>query len=184
MTIEVIYRIDRPFAPGVVEAYGEPDMGWYEWRIIEGDRDEIRKGGGKVLADSGKHGSYGQQYGSPALALRDGLNHDEPPEPRAPAVVPISWVPGRDAGSENLTQVWRSQETLRDMATELVKEVANAKIQRRVMNPDHPNGRLGMIYTDERTATTEHIAQVLNDAADKLLIFAHHITEQAPKDPQ
>lgn len=77
MTTEVIYRIDRPFASGVVEVYGEPDMGWYEWRIIEGDRAEIRKGGGKVLEDSGRHSSYGMQYGSPAIALRDGINRDD-----------------------------------------------------------------------------------------------------------
>jgi len=169
MTIETIHRIDRPIGDGVIEVYGEPDMGWYEARIIER---------GEIIHDTGRHGSYGMQYGSAAIALRDALNHDEPPEPQASAVVPISWVPGRDAGSENLAQVWRSQEILRGMATELVEEVANAKIQRRVMNPDHPNGRLGMIYTDERTATTEHVAQVLNDAADTLLTYAHNMTEQ------
>ncbi len=112
-----------------------------------------------------------------APVSRCALSYDEPPEPQAPAVVPISWVPGRDAGSENLTQVWRSQEILRGMAAELVNEVYNAKIQRRVMNPDHPNGRLGMIYTDKRTAASEHIAQVLNDAADKLLMYSHEMTD-------
>lgn len=73
MTIEVIYRIDRPFDGGVIEVYGEPDMGWYEWRIVSR---------GEVIADSGKRGSYGQQYGSPAVALRDALNYDEPPLPQ------------------------------------------------------------------------------------------------------
>jgi len=67
MTIEVIYRIDRPFADGVIEVYGEPDMGWYEWRILSR---------GEILADSGKVGTYGMQYGSPAVALRDGINAD------------------------------------------------------------------------------------------------------------
>ncbi|SFU98458.1 hypothetical protein [Halomonas korlensis] len=76
MTIEVIHRIERPYAEGVVEAYGERDMGWYEWRIIEGDRDSIRQGGGKMLADSGDHGSFGMQYGSASLALRDALIWD------------------------------------------------------------------------------------------------------------
>ncbi|WP_075882071.1 hypothetical protein [Vreelandella massiliensis] len=99
-------------------------------------------------------------------------------ERRQPAVVPISWVPGRDASSENLTQVNRTADIVRALASDLIDEAANAKIQRRVMNPDHPNGRLGMMYTDERTAVAEQVAQVLNDAANKLRTVADDITEK------
>lgn len=79
MSIEVVYRIDRACSNGVVEVYGEPDMGWYEWRIIKGDAKAIQQGRGEILADSGKLGAFGTQYGSATIALRDGLNHDEPP---------------------------------------------------------------------------------------------------------
>ncbi len=64
MTIETIHRIDRPFADGTIEVYGEPDMGWYEWRIVER---------GAVIQDTGRHGSYGMQYGSAGIALRPEL---------------------------------------------------------------------------------------------------------------
>ncbi|MBZ9540516.1 hypothetical protein [Modicisalibacter tunisiensis] len=64
MSTEVLHRIDRPFANGVIEVYGEPDMGWYEWRILER---------GAVIHDTRDAG-----YGSPGIALRDALNHDEP----------------------------------------------------------------------------------------------------------
>ena len=73
MTIETLHRIDRPFAEGTIEVYGEPDMAWYEWRIIQR---------GEVLEDTGKHGAYGMQYGSAGIALRDALNYDEPPLPQ------------------------------------------------------------------------------------------------------
>ena len=158
MTIEVIHRIDRPFSDGTIEVYGEPDMGWYEWRILER---------GEVLHDTRAAG-----YGSASLALRDALNHDEPPEP--PPVVPISWVPGRDASSENLMQAHRLLDLLRGVATDLVTEAHDAKIQRRA----NTNGRLGMIYTSERTATAQYAAQVLNDAADKMLTYSHKLTKE------
>ena len=67
MTTEVIHRIDRPFAEGAIEVYGLRDMGAYEWRVVYA---------GKVLHDTGKQGAYGQQYGSPAVALRDAINWD------------------------------------------------------------------------------------------------------------
>lgn len=68
MTIETLHRIDRPFAEGTIEVYGEPDMGWYEWRIVSR---------GEIIHDTCDAG-----YGSPALALRDALNYDEPPLPQ------------------------------------------------------------------------------------------------------
>lgn len=70
MSAEVIHRIDRAYAEGVIEVYGEPDMGWYEWRILER---------GAVIHDTRDAG-----YGSPAIALRDALNHDEPPQAASP----------------------------------------------------------------------------------------------------
>lgn len=171
MTIEVIYRIDRPFADGVVEVYGEPDMAWYEWRIIEN---------GKTLHDTGRADGYGMgtQYGSPGIALRDALNHAEPPAEELALVTPISWVPGRDATSENLGQVNRLADAMLSMATALMDETTNAKIQRRVMNPDHPNGRLGMIYTDSRTQHAERVIHVLNKAADELRDLASQEAQQ------
>nr|WP_163503970.1 hypothetical protein [Halomonas socia] len=63
--IDVIHRIDRPFAVGVIEIYGDPNMGWWEWRMLER---------GAVIHDTKEAG-----YGSPGIALRDALNHDEPP---------------------------------------------------------------------------------------------------------
>ncbi len=67
MATEVVYRIDRPYGNGTIEVYGEPDMGWYEWRILER---------GEIIHDSGRHGQSGMQYGSAAIALRDALIHD------------------------------------------------------------------------------------------------------------
>lgn len=69
--IEVLYRVDRPSGSlGVIEVYGEPSMGWYEWRV---------KVSGGVIYDTARYGSYGMQYGSASIALRDALNYDEPP---------------------------------------------------------------------------------------------------------
>lgn len=69
--IEVIYRADRPSGShGVIEVYGGPAMGWYEWRI---------KDRGSLILDTARRGSFGMQYGSASIALRDALNEDEPP---------------------------------------------------------------------------------------------------------
>jgi len=64
MTTEVIYRIACPFRAADIEVYGDPAMGWYEYRIVAK---------GTVERDTGRHGSYGMQYGSPEIALRDAL---------------------------------------------------------------------------------------------------------------
>lgn len=54
-----IYNIAQPYSNGRVIVYGEADMGWYDY----------------VLVDS--HGltetRSNLQYGSPEIALRDGL---------------------------------------------------------------------------------------------------------------
>lgn len=69
--IEVIYRADRPSGGhGVIEVYGDPAMGWYEWRI---------KDRGSLILDTALRGGFGMQYGSASIALRDALNEDEPP---------------------------------------------------------------------------------------------------------
>jgi hypothetical protein len=65
MTIDILHHIDRVFADDTIEVYGEPDMGWYEWRILSR---------GEIVEDSGNAG-----YRSPTLALRDALNWDAPP---------------------------------------------------------------------------------------------------------
>lgn len=54
------HRIDRPYENGVIEVVGSEQ---YEWRILTE--------GGTVIADSGDAG-----YGSPAVALRDGIDAD------------------------------------------------------------------------------------------------------------
>lgn len=60
-TMTVIYTIPVPFqGDDLIEVYGQPDMGWYEWRVITPN--------GKILHDSKNMG-----YGSPGIALRDAL---------------------------------------------------------------------------------------------------------------
>lgn len=167
------YRQENPdHQGGVVLIYQCEAYGW---------KDQLRD------PQSEQPGTYAVAEDGNAWVAVGGNNYDgaerweaiqgEPSERSQPAVIPISWVPGRDATSENLAQTHRSLDILRGMATDLIDEAANAKIQRSVMNPDHPKGRLGMMYTDERTATAEHIAKVLNEAADKLLDHAYTLTE-------
>lgn len=57
--ITVIYTIPVPFSASDIEVYGEADMGWYEWRVVQD---------GKVLRDTKNLG-----YGSAGIALRDAL---------------------------------------------------------------------------------------------------------------
>lgn len=58
---EVLYSIPVPYSMGdeVVEVYVDPDMGWYEWRVVRGSR---------VLHDSKNLG-----YGNCGIAMRDAL---------------------------------------------------------------------------------------------------------------
>lgn len=57
----VLYSIPSPYDGRFrVEVYGEPDMGWYEWRMVGAD--------GRTQRDSKDRG-----YGSPEIALRDAL---------------------------------------------------------------------------------------------------------------
>jgi hypothetical protein len=62
MAIKTIYEIPAPYTDNMITVYGEPDMGWYEWRVT--------KPNGHVIEDSHNH-----QYGSPGVALRDALNY-------------------------------------------------------------------------------------------------------------
>jgi hypothetical protein len=74
VAITVIYRINYPYSPTArIEVYGEGDMGWYEWRVLDK---------GAVLRDTGRdNNGSGIGYGSPEIALRDALNDAAPPEP-------------------------------------------------------------------------------------------------------
>lgn len=61
MSVIVFYRVPVPYSmdDSVIEVYGEADMGWYEWRVVEG---------GRVKRDTKSQG-----YGSAEICLRDAL---------------------------------------------------------------------------------------------------------------
>ncbi len=60
--MKTIYSIPAPYTVGgLIEVYGEPENGWYEWRIIDG---------GRTVRDTG---AEGRQYGNAEIALRDAL---------------------------------------------------------------------------------------------------------------
>lgn len=68
-TTTIIYNIPVPYSMGdrMIEVYGDPEMGWYEWRVQAGYRTE---------QDTGSEGSgsfRGRMYGSAEIALRDAL---------------------------------------------------------------------------------------------------------------
>lgn len=170
MPDNTLHRIERPYASGVIEIYREPEMGWYEWRIMNA---------GTPLHDTGTlangDGTLGYRYGSPGIALRDALNHDEPP--RKPTLIKrIEWLPTRDAADDNLVQVNLLADTVKEIAEELAKASVNAKAQRSTRNPDHATGRLAMIYLDERTGTTDELADEMNTTAARLRDMAHRLT--------
>ncbi|MCA1770429.1 MAG: hypothetical protein LC652_10980 [Halomonas sp.] len=170
MPDDTIHRIERPYASGVLEVYREPQRGWYEWRIVDN---------GQTLHDSGTlsndDGTVGAMYGSPGIALRDALNHDEPPR-KPPLVKRIEWLPTCDALSDNLAQVDLLADTVKGLAAELAKASVNAKAQRSSRNPDHAAGRLAMIYLDERTRTTDELADEMNATAARLSEMAHRLS--------
>ena len=68
--ITTFYSIPAPYSMNgdtMIEVYGDGNMGWYEWRVLAGD---------KVQQDTGTEGSShlrGRQYGSAEVALRDAL---------------------------------------------------------------------------------------------------------------
>lgn len=72
----VLYSVDHPgHLDGRIEVYGEPDMGWYEWRVIVGPL---------VKQDTGRDdGGLGRGYGTAAIALRDALNTEIPDPQRS-----------------------------------------------------------------------------------------------------
>lgn len=58
--MKTIYTIPSPDSgDSVIEVYGDPDNGWYEWRIVSGKR---------VVRDSSN-----MMYGQAEIALRDAL---------------------------------------------------------------------------------------------------------------
>lgn len=66
MSETTIYEIPAPDSMDrVIKIYGDGEMGWYEYRVLDGT--------GRVLVDTGTEGSYGRQYGQAEVALRDAL---------------------------------------------------------------------------------------------------------------
>lgn len=60
-TETILYTVPTPFGVDeFIDVYGQPDMGWYEWRV--------RTAAGVVLRDTKNHG-----YGNAEIALRDAL---------------------------------------------------------------------------------------------------------------
>ncbi len=68
-TTTLIHRVAVPYSMGdrMIEVYGDPEMGWYEWRVLDGQRTE------KDTGTEGIGKSRGRMYGSPEIALRDAL---------------------------------------------------------------------------------------------------------------
>lgn len=59
-TTTTIYKIPAPYSKDrMIEVYGDPDNGWYEWRVVTA---------GRIERDTKEEG-----YGSPEIALRDAL---------------------------------------------------------------------------------------------------------------
>lgn len=56
---EQFYNIQQPYTEGRIIVYGERDMGWYDYVIVDSN------GLTQSRSDKG--------YGSPEIALRDGL---------------------------------------------------------------------------------------------------------------
>lgn len=170
---DTVHRLERPYASGVIEVYREPSMGWYEWRIVDD---------GQVLHDSGTQanhdGTRGAMYGVAGIALRDALNHDEPP--RQPAVVePVEWLPTRSASRDNLAQLERLMATVQALADTLASTSADAKAKRSTRNPDHAEGRLAMIYYDERTRLHDELADTMTTAAERLRALAERLSRES-----
>lgn len=66
-TTTLIHTIQHPYDwNAIIEVYGNPDMGWYEWRIINVE--------GTILKDTKNQG-----YGQAAIALRDALIYSTTP---------------------------------------------------------------------------------------------------------
>ncbi len=56
----VFYRVTAPYSEDTIEVYGEPDMGWYEWRLVTPKQEVIRD-------------TKNQGYGCAEIAQRDAL---------------------------------------------------------------------------------------------------------------
>ena len=66
MSTTTLYKIPTPYSMGspFIELDGEPENGWYEWRVLDA---------GGVGLDTGTEGTAGRQYGNAEIALRDAL---------------------------------------------------------------------------------------------------------------
>ena len=60
--MKTIYRIPHPYSNAAqgacIEVFGEPDMGWYDWHVIDAR--------GNITQSD-------ETYGNPEIALRDAL---------------------------------------------------------------------------------------------------------------
>lgn len=70
---KVVYSVPVPYAvrDEVIEVYGDPEMGWYEWRVVWRGRVI----GTLRVMDSVLHDTRDTGYGCAEIALRDALVH-------------------------------------------------------------------------------------------------------------
>lgn len=105
-------------------------------------------------------------------ALHDTLSEALPPSttgtPTPPGPTRIAWQAGADARQENVAQAQSLARSLRRMAAALEEEAMEAQQFRQHLDPDSPDSRLGMIYTDDRLAPMAQMAGVLQHAAEEM----------------
>lgn len=103
--MQILYKIPAPYTARneMIEVYGEPDMGWYEWRVVEG---------GAVLRDT-----KNKLYDCAEIALRDALNAMST-EDEWNALV-ANKVPNQSVASDLSNDVTRSASKLMKMKDEL-----------------------------------------------------------------
>ncbi|WP_253449803.1 hypothetical protein [Halomonas sp. Y3] len=109
-------------------------------------------------------------------ALRGSLAEALPPLPPTGThaeTVRIAWRERADATRESVAQAQALVRALGRMAAELEEEAVEARQFRRHLDPDSPDSRLGMIYTDARLGPMAQMAGVLQRAADEMQQIAH-----------
>lgn len=103
--MQILYKIPAPYTARneMIEVYGEPNMGWYEWRVVED---------GLVLRDT-----KNKLYDCAEIALRDALNAMST-EDEWNALV-ANKVPTQSVASDLSNDVTRSASKLMRMKDEL-----------------------------------------------------------------
>lgn len=175
---EAVYSIERPYAPGVIEVYCPTGEEWFEWRIIE-DARTVHDTAAVINPD----GSSGLRYGSAGIALRDALNHDEPPY-TPPLVRQIEWLPGRHAADDNREQAERLASSVEVLADDLHSARVEAQARRARQSPEHVSGMRAMVYLDERIRFAAALAEEMHAAAARLRALAEGQPPAAPEDKQ